>query len=291
MKRSALLLPALLSSLLLAACHQQSSADAGSAASPGATDAQGDTPSAAAEAAAASAAAAEGAQAPTTDDAAAAAQAPADDTAADAATPDPTAPVEGRDYAVIRGGQPYLPLNGKIEVVEVFGYVCPACAQLEPVFSAWERRLPADVRVSFVPAPFGPQWIPYAKAFYVADSLGLVAKTHTPLFHAIHIENSLPGEGETPDEAAIARWYGKYGANPKQFLAAMDSFATDAKVKRGTQFMMRSGVGGTPTIIVDGKYRVTGGRTYKEVLDITEHLVQMERDQMERAAAGASAAD
>ena len=191
--------------------------------------------------------------------------------------------VEGEDYEVIRGGQPWQPLNGKVEVVEVFGYVCPACARIEPLFTAWKAKLPADVRVSYVPAPFGPQWIPYAKAFYAADALGIVDATHTPMFHAIHIDDTLPGEGETPDEAAIAAWYGKHGADPVKFRAAMDSFATDAKVNRGRQFMVRSGVGGTPTIVVNGKYRVTGGKTYADMLEITDQLIQKER------AAGASA--
>jgi thiol:disulfide interchange protein DsbA len=271
MKRTVLLL----SALLLAACNQNAPAPADATAP--ATTPAANTPSADAQAAAASAAAAEGAQP------ADAAAAPAVDAAAAAAVDSITqasnngqALVPGTDYEVIQGGQPYLPLNGKIEVVEVFGYVCPACAQFEPLATAWEQKLPADVRFSYVPAPFGPQWIPYAKAFYVAESMGLVGKTHTALFKAIHIDQTLPGEGKTPDEAAVAAFYGKYGADPKQFLAAMHSFAIDAKVKRGQQFMVRSGVGGTPTIVVDGKYRVLG-KSYPDMLRITNQLIAQER--------------
>jgi thiol:disulfide interchange protein DsbA len=272
MKRTALLL----SVLLLAACNQNAPAPADATAP--ATTPAATTPSAEAEAAAASAAASAGAQ-----PADAGAATPAVDAAAAAAVDSITqasnngqALVPGTDYEVIQGGQPYLPLNGKIEVVEVFGYVCPACAQFEPLATAWEQKLPADVRFSYVPAPFGPQWIPYAKAFYVAESMGLVGKTHTALFKAIHIDQTLPGEGKTPDEAAVAAFYGKYGADPKQFLAAMHSFAIDAKVKRGQQFMVRSGVGGTPTIVVDGKYRVLG-KSYPDMLRITNQLIAQER--------------
>ena len=67
------------------------------------------------------------------------------------------------------------------------------------------------------------------------------------------------------------------------FAATMQSFGTDAKLKRAAQFIQRSGVDGTPTLIVDGKYRVTGGNTYAEMLQITDQLIQKER------AAGASA--
>lgn len=263
--------------LLLVACNQAPSA--GDAGAP-ATAANPGTPSAEAQAAAASAAAAAGAEVPVT-----AATAPAD--AAEAATP-PAAPpssalVPGVDYAVIPNGQPYQPINGKIEVVEVFGYVCPACAQFEPAFTAWKAKAPADVHVTYVPAPFGPQWIPYARAYYVAESMGLVDRTHTAMFHAIHLEQSLPGEGKQPDEAAVAAFYGKHGADAKRFLADMHSFSTEAKVNRGKQFMIRAGVGGTPTLVVGGKYRVTGGRSWEDILRITDQLIEMERAGMAHA--------
>ena len=45
----------------------------------------------------------------------------------------------------------------------------------------------------------------------------------------------------------------------------------------GRQFMVRSGVSGTPTIVVNGKYRVTGGRTYQDVMQITDRLIQKAR--------------
>jgi thiol:disulfide interchange protein DsbA len=63
----------------------------------------------------------------------------------------------------------------------------------------------------------------------------------------------------------------------------MHSFATDAKVNRGKQFMVRSGVGGTPTIVVDGKYRVLG-KSYPDMLRITNQLIAQERAAQEPAA-------
>ena len=184
--------------------------------------------------------------------------------------------VPGTDYIEIKGGQPYLPLNGKIEVVEVFGYVCPACAAFQPLVNDWKAKLPADVRFTYVPAPFGPEWIPYAKAYYVAEQMGLVDKTHDAVIQAIHVQDTLPGEGDGPDEAAIAAFYGNYGVNPKEFLSTMSSFAIDAKVNRGKQFMIRSGASSTPTIIVNGKYRVEGA-TWEDRLRITNQLIVRER--------------
>jgi protein dithiol oxidoreductase (disulfide-forming) len=268
--KPSLLFSVLLPALLLAACSNQNApSPAGTAATPASS-----TPSAEAQAAAASSAAAAGAATAAPDATAA---------PADVATPAPTAAatsipglVAGTDYAVIPGGQPFEPRNGKVEVVEVFGYVCPACARMAPVMSAWKKKLPADVRLTYVPAAFGREWIPYAHAFYAADALGLVDRSHDAVFHAIHIEQSLPGEGKEPDEQAIAKFYGKYGVDPKVFADAMHSFTIDAKLARAKQFMIDSGVEGTPTMIVDGKYRVLG-RGDAEVLRITDLLIAQER--------------
>jgi len=190
------------------------------------------------------------------------------------ATPAPL--VAGTDYVEIPGGQPYDPLNGKIEVVEVFGYVCPACNRFQPLLRAWKQTLPADVRMTYVPAAFGPEWEPWARAYYVSEQQGLVERTHDTIYQEIHATNALPGEGDKPDEQAIANFYARYGANPTEFLAAMHSFATDAKLNRGKQFMMRSGVEGTPTLIVDGKYRIKG-QSYEDILRIANQLIAQER--------------
>ena len=274
MKRSVLLLPLV---LMLAACNQ--GAPAGDAAGDPAAGEAASTngPSAAAQAAAASAAAAEGAQPIAGDAAPAAAPAAGDAPAPAANAPAADGLVEGVDYETIPGGQPFEPLNGKVEVVEVFNYICPACARFEPVFGSWASKAPSDVRVSYVPASFNAQWEPYARAYVVADAMGIADESHTDVFHAIHLANTLPGEGDKPDEAKVAQFYAKYGADPKQFLADMHSFSTDAKLKRARQYLIRERVGGTPTILVNGKYVVTTRKSYEDIARVTDALVARER--------------
>ena len=53
----------------------------------------------------------------------------------------------------------------------------------------------------------------------------------------------------------------------------MASFATDAKLKRAQQWIQRAGVESTPTLVVNGKYRVIGGNSHDESLRIAEHLI------------------
>jgi thiol:disulfide interchange protein DsbA len=273
MKRNVLLLLLLLP---LAACNKAPAPGATTPAAP----ASATTPSAAAVAAAAAAASGAPAAAATTAAPANPAAEAAVAAVADSASKGNAA--QGSDYQVIQGGQPFDPLNGKIEVVEVFNFICPACARFEPLLAAWKKTLPADVRLTYVPADFNAQWRPYAQAYLVAESMGLDAKSHDAVFNAIHLAHTLPGEADAPDEAKIGAFYAGYGADAKQFVDAMHSFAVDAKLKRAKQFMMASGVEGTPTIIVDGKYRVTG-KSDEDVLRITNQLIAQER------AAGATA--
>lgn len=183
------------------------------------------------------------------------------------------APVEGVDYQVISGGAALNPTRGRIEVAEVFGYTCIHCANFEPRISAWRAQLPKDVEFVAVAAAFGGYWIPYAKAFYAARSLGVAERTHGAMFRAVHEERSLPISQATAQEIAV--FYAAHGVNPKKFVAAFDSAAVAAELDRTRAFVMRSGVEGTPSLVIAGKYRVPAGSP--QSLQTAEYLIARER--------------
>ena len=256
---------ALLLALGLSACAQQASDDTATAT---AAAANGDAAAAPAPASAADA------------EQAAAAEAAVSELLSQAGPP----PVEGTDYEVIPNGQPFEPVAGKVEVVEVFNHVCPACAGFQPLVSAWKQQLPADVNFVYVPALFGGPFDTYARVYYTAQALGLEDKTHDALYRAIHIDRTLKGERGQDTPQDIARFYQAYGADPQQFIETMGSFAIEGKLNKAKQFAQRSGITGTPTLVVAGKYRVTGGQTRQDQVRIANQLVAMER-----AAAGTGA--
>ena len=184
----------------------------------------------------------------------------------------PAAPVVGTDYVEIEGGQPYQPLAGKIEVAEVFAYWCHHCADFQPKVDAWKRTLPRDVRFTYVPAVFSRQ-DPFARAYFAAERAGALGKTHDALFRAIHAEQSL-AKNATVDE--IAAFYGERGLDAARMREAMLSPALDDKLAHARQFAVRSGVDGTPTLIVNGRYRVQA-RTLDDALRIAAQLIAMQR--------------
>ncbi|ODU51724.1 MAG: hypothetical protein ABS98_05995 [Lysobacteraceae bacterium SCN 69-48] len=212
--------------------------------------------------------------------------------AAEAAAKAPP-PVEGTDYVTIPNGQPFDTAPGRIEVVEFFGYVCPFCAAVQPQVSAMKAKLPPDVHFVYVPAAFGAMWDNYAKAFYAAEAMGLVEKTHDAMFRAIHIDQTLKGERGMDKPEEIAAFYANYGANPAQFLNSMQSFAVATKMNRARQYMTEAFANGdqmgTPAFVVAGKYRVKG-KSVDDMFRIINQLIVAERAKLGAAAPAAAPA-
>lgn len=189
-----------------------------------------------------------------------------------AASAAPDAPVEGTDYHVIEGGTPFAPLAGKIEVVEIFGYWCHHCADFQPKVDAWKAKLPKDVRFTYLPLPNGSD-DPFARAFFASQAAGALARTHDATYVAIHDEHTLP-RNPTADE--LAAFYAQRGVDGKKVRALMDSPAVIAKLAPARDFAMRSGLEGTPTLVINGKYRIDGG-THEDRLRVANHLIARER--------------
>ena len=220
------------------------------------------------------------AAAPATVDTPAATTTPATGSEADASGM-PTAPaemkakanlVEGKDYVAIQNGQPLQPLDGKVEVVEVFAYWCGHCFAFEPSVNAWKAKQPGDVRFTAVPLSGGANDT-MARVYYAAETTGMLDKVHDRMFTAIHTERTLPPNAGTEE---ILAYLGKKGVDTKTLGEAMNSFAMTARLAQGMQFAQRSGVEGTPTLVVNGKYRILGAN-HDEQLQIANALIAQER--------------
>ena len=194
--------------------------------------------------------------------------------AADAAPAAARQWVAGSDYLVLDPPQP-TSTGDKIEVVEVFSYACPHCAHFQPYVDELKSKLPASAQFVLVPAVFNPAWEPFARAFYTAQTLGLVDKTHQALFDALHRDHLPIGSID-----ALAKFYAGYGADAGNFLSTANSFVIDAKIAHGNDLVKGYRVEGTPTLVVNGKYRVAMNSERSigpaEAVQLTLYLVQQE---------------
>jgi thiol:disulfide interchange protein DsbA len=204
---------------------------------------------------------------------AAAPAAPAADRPATGPTSHPGNYTAGVDYIDLGTPQTFGSGPG-IEVVEVFGYGCIHCATLQPLINEWKPTLPRDVDFIYVPAVFGGAWEAWARAYYTAETMGVLERSHDAVFNAIHTERM-----QFRNLEDIAGLYTRFGVDKAQFLATMDSFAVNAKIARSAQQVPRWGVEATPTMVVAGRYRVQAPREggFEKMLDIVDFLVAKER--------------
>ena len=179
------------------------------------------------------------------------------------------APVEGTDYVVIKDGSPWQPLtNGETaEIAEVFAYWCPHCAEFQPLVDAWKPMLPKTVRFVGLPMSGGNNDT-MASVFFAAEMTNQIPQIHNRMFKAIHQDRVLKPNASRDE---VLSFLAGQGIDAKAFAGAMDSFAMKGRLNQAVQFARRSEVEGTPTLIVNGKYRVLG-KTQEDMLRIATAL-------------------
>ena len=95
--------------------------------------------------------------------------------------------VAGKNWFAVEPPQPTT-TGDKIEVLEVFSYACPACNLFQPTMrQAQGGAAGRTPRSTYLPAAFRPDedWPVFQRAFFAAQALGIVDKTHDAMFDAI----------------------------------------------------------------------------------------------------------
>jgi thiol:disulfide interchange protein DsbA len=195
----------------------------------------------------------------------------------------------GVNYFLINPAQPTGLPAGKIEVTEVFSYACPGCNRFYPVADRLRSSLPANAIMDYLPASFRPDedWPMFQRAYVTARELGIDQRTHDAMFDAVWKTGELAvfdpatqrAKRPAPTIADAAQFYAKAaGVKAETFLATAGSFAIDVKVRQADELIRSYGVSETPSIIVNGKYRLNpvsaGG--YDETIELVKWLVQQE---------------
>lgn len=177
---------------------------------------------------------------------------------------------EGEAYVVIEDTAGNRPIDG-VEVTEVFSYLCNHCMTFEPYMQAWKGRMPEGVTLSRIPVEFGRStWALYARAYVTASVMGIAEESHTAMMDALWKENR-----QMRNMDQLADFYAGFGVEKAQFLSTAQSFAVDMRMRREQQLARSWGVNATPTMIVNGKYRVTG-HDFEETLAVVDYLVARE---------------
>ncbi|MBM3203125.1 thiol:disulfide interchange protein DsbA/DsbL [Candidatus Woesearchaeota archaeon] len=178
----------------------------------------------------------------------------------------------GIDYERVTPPQP-VQESGKVEVLEFFWYGCPHCYHFEPDLNAWLKRKPANVTFTRQPAIFSALWGAHAKAFFTAEALGVLDRLHSDFYDAIQNRHE-PLEKED----TLTRFFIQHGVAEADFRKAYKSFAVDAKMRQAEPMGARYGITGTPSVIINGKYRISPSqaRSFPRMIAIMDELIKQE---------------
>jgi protein dithiol oxidoreductase (disulfide-forming) len=197
--------------------------------------------------------------------------------------------VEGKNYFLVRPAQP-TSTPGKIEVLDVFSYACPACNQYQPILNKLKAALPPSAQMAYLPAAFNTSedWPVFQRGFLAAQALGIAEKSHDAMYDAVWTKGTLAvvdltsrrvlPQSKQPTIQDLAKFYSTYGVAPGDFLNVANSFSVNSRIKACDAQMQDYEVDSTPTLIVNGKYRVTpnsaGG--FLQTIDLVLYLVKKE---------------
>jgi protein dithiol oxidoreductase (disulfide-forming) len=197
--------------------------------------------------------------------------------------------VEGTNYFAISPPQPTSVPPGKVEVTEIFSFACPACDHFELTMNRVKTSLPAYATVTYLPAGFRPDedWVVFQRAYFAAQLLGVEARTHDTMFDAVWktgelaVDDLKTGTLKSPPPSIqdIAKFYQRVaGIKPETFVATAGSFGVDVKVRQADQYIRACLIDQTPTVIVNGRYRITQGSAggEQQMVDLVNFLVAQE---------------
>jgi protein dithiol oxidoreductase (disulfide-forming) len=179
---------------------------------------------------------------------------------------------ESQGYESISPAQPTAN-PGKIEVLEFFWYGCPHCYSFEPSLKAWLKNKPANVEFIRIPAVFSEQWGRHAKAYFVAEALGVVDKVHDDFFDSIQNKHE-----ELETEEQLLKFFTAHGVKEQDFKETFNSFMIDAKLRQAPALASKYGLTGVPALVVNGKYKTNGtlAGSQEKMIDVLNQLIKKE---------------
>ncbi len=183
--------------------------------------------------------------------------------------------VEGTHYQRIEG--PGAATDDRVEVIEAFAYPCGACRNFLPHITSWEESMPDYVDFQRRPVPLQQGWEVFVMGYYTAQVMGLdMHEVHPAIFRAVHDERRRIRNLE--DLAEI--YTENSDSTAESFVNTAGSFAVDSHIRKNRSDLVKYGVRSTPTMIVQGKWRINPGafESYDQMLAAVDFLVEREAE-------------
>ena len=163
----------------------------------------------------------------------------------------------------------------KIEVTEVFWFGCNHCYALEPYIARWKRDMPLDVTFIKSPATWNDMLKTHARIYYTAKALGIEQQFVPAAFNTIQNEGKmLTGNTE------LEYYFRGFDVEKDRYKAVSTSFGVRNAVDQADKKMKDWKVTGVPSLVVNGKYKVSASRSVRtdELFDVVDFLIEKERN-------------
>lgn len=160
------------------------------------------------------------------------------------------------------------------EVMEFFSYGCIHCANFEPAIARYKEEKPDNIRFSAIPVMFNERQEPEVRAYYVVQTLRLGDEAHQAIFRAIHNERK-----SLRTDAQFAKFFeSEFDVSAEKYMATAYSFGVDPLVRKSIYLTGGSGIGGTPSIMANGKYLIDSSKVGGNELALYVAQWLIERD-------------
>ena len=163
----------------------------------------------------------------------------------------------------------------KIEVTEVFWFGCNHCYALEPYIARWKKDMSSDVAFIKSPATWNQMLKKHANIYYTAKALGIEQQFVPAAFNTIQNEGRmLTGNTE------LEYYFKGFDIDRDKYKAVSTSFGVRNAVDQADKKMKQWQVTGVPSLIVNGKYRVSASRAVRtdQLFDVVDFLIEKERN-------------
>jgi len=169
--------------------------------------------------------------------------------------------LEGRHYFRIDNPQT-MPAG----ITEIFSYGCSACNSFLPYMQALEKKA-GPTAVEYLHASWLPaeNWPTLQRAHLAALALGIARTTHDAMFAAVWRTGELSAvdartrrlKSSLPSIQDMAAFYQRVAGIPAaRFLETAKSFSVESGMRRADTLITALRADSTPTLIVNGKYRL-----------------------------------
>ena len=134
-----------------------------------------------------------------------------------------------------------------------------------------------------MPAVASANWLNHARAYYVAEQLGILDAVHPKLFEALHGGERPANEERRPKtERELQKFFSDLEVDEEEFTRLYRSAEVDELVKKAYLLGKDYRLTGVPSMVVNGRYVTSPmmAGTAEASLTILNQLIEKERVRM-----------